>query len=246
MPHKKLSTKAREKLRSYVYLYIDPRDNSVFYVGKGTNNRCFSHLSDNNESHKAARIAELKKLGHEPRIEILRHGLTSDEAHHVESAAIDLLGLHALTNRVTGHHTTAQGRAEINELQTILDARTVDITHPCVLITINRMFTHGMSVHEIYDATRSAWVVNPERHNPELALSLFQGVIREVFEIAAWVPGGTTMKQRDAGGRAEPRLSRYEFVGQVAEPEIRNRYVGKAPGLDIRPGAQNPIRYVNC
>jgi len=29
------SGKAKERLRHYVYLYIDPRDDKVFYVGKG-------------------------------------------------------------------------------------------------------------------------------------------------------------------------------------------------------------------
>ena len=30
--------KVREKLKFYVYLYVDPRDDSVFYVGKGKGN----------------------------------------------------------------------------------------------------------------------------------------------------------------------------------------------------------------
>lgn len=32
-----------EKLKYYVYLLQDPRDNSVFYVGKGVGNRVFQH-----------------------------------------------------------------------------------------------------------------------------------------------------------------------------------------------------------
>ena len=32
-----------EQLKAYVYLLIDPRDDQVFYVGKGNGNRVFHH-----------------------------------------------------------------------------------------------------------------------------------------------------------------------------------------------------------
>ena len=35
-----------DKLKYYVYLYSDPRDDKIFYVGKGKNNRVFQHLKD--------------------------------------------------------------------------------------------------------------------------------------------------------------------------------------------------------
>jgi len=246
MARRKFSSKASERLGHYVYMYVDPRDDAVFYVGKGTKNRCFRHLTLGDGSTKSERISELRTLGHEPRIEILRHGLTSDEAHHIESAAIDLLGLTELTNKVAGRHASLRGRAEVGELQSTLDAVPVAIEHRCILITINKNFTHGMSVHEIYDATRSAWVANPERRNPEYALSVFRGVIREVFSISAWVEGGTTMKTRDKDGRSKPREGRMEFVGQVAPDDVRRRYVGRSLAHTHKPGAQNPIRYENC
>lgn len=42
------------RLGYYVYLYIDPRDQRPFYVGKGKNERAFSHLSEEAESRKCA------------------------------------------------------------------------------------------------------------------------------------------------------------------------------------------------
>lgn len=32
-----------EGLRYYVYVLVDPRDNRIFYVGKGTGNRVYQH-----------------------------------------------------------------------------------------------------------------------------------------------------------------------------------------------------------
>lgn len=49
----KFPASVSKKLGSYVYLYIDPRDGVPFYVGKGTGNRCFAHLSAAGDSAKA-------------------------------------------------------------------------------------------------------------------------------------------------------------------------------------------------
>src|SRR4051794_17495195 len=101
-----------EKLGFYVYLLIDPRDNAVFYIGKGAGNRCFAHLDEARKTSadavgdyaKLARIRDIESAGYVVRIDLLRHGLNDAEALLVESSAIDLLGLPGLTNRVVGHH----------------------------------------------------------------------------------------------------------------------------------------------
>lgn len=67
------------RLGHYVYLYIDPRNEQPFYVGKGQGGRALSHLSEAAESRKCARIAELRAEGKEPRVDILAHGLRDEE-----------------------------------------------------------------------------------------------------------------------------------------------------------------------
>jgi hypothetical protein len=90
--------RVQEKLKYYMYLYVDPRDGRPFYVGKGKGSRLLSHLRDNTETTKVKRLAELKKLSLEPILEILKYGLNEREALLVEAVAIDLIGIDALTN----------------------------------------------------------------------------------------------------------------------------------------------------
>jgi hypothetical protein len=105
-------------LGSYVYLLVDPRDGRVFYVGKGEGGRCFQHLAEARTTRadslgdytKLRTIREIEASGRAVRIDILRHGLTPEEALVVESAAIDLLGLDDLANRVRGRHSRDLGR----------------------------------------------------------------------------------------------------------------------------------------
>lgn len=242
----KFTPKAREQLKHYVYLLIDPCDDQVFYVGKGMDNRCFAHLSDEGESEKVEFIQKLRKLKLEPRIEILKYGLDNEEALLVESTAIDLLNVEKLTNRVRGFGSRKGSRGSVEEINATLDAKPIEINEPCILININRMYRPNMTVHDLYDATRSAWKVGPKRETAEYALSIYGGVIREIYEISAWVPGGTTMKVRDEDGRSGPRPNRFEFVGQIANDDIRDKYRGRSVAHYFKRGAQNPIQYVNC
>ncbi len=65
-------------LGCYVYVYIDPRDNRVFYIGKGVGARATDHLLDKTESAKVVRIESTIESGFEPHIEILAHQLRDD------------------------------------------------------------------------------------------------------------------------------------------------------------------------
>ena len=68
-----------------------------------------------------------------------------------------------------------------------------------------------------------------------------EGVVQEVYEIRDWYSAGSTLSSRTDA----PDPDRWEFVGSLAPPKIRNRYRYKAVRSYLPPKSQNPIRYVN-
>jgi hypothetical protein len=138
------------RLGYYVYLYIDPRTDKPFYVGKGQGGRALSHLSEAAESRKCARIAELRAEEKEPRVDILAHGLRDEEtAFRIEAAVIDLFGLDVLTNEVRGWRSLQLGRISLPELTMYYASKPVKVTVPALLIRINRLYRRNMTAQEL-------------------------------------------------------------------------------------------------
>ena len=109
-----------DKIKHYIYIYSDPDTNQIFYVGKGNNNRVFSHLKADDDSEIKQKIEEIRKRGKEPKIEILLHGLKDDKtALRVESSIIDLLGVNNLANKVRGYESSKFGRMSVDELKAL-------------------------------------------------------------------------------------------------------------------------------
>jgi uncharacterized protein len=235
-----ITPEVAEILKSYVYVYIDPRNGKPFYVGKGIGNRLFSHLQDRSETEKVAQIAEIRRSGKEPRIEILRYGLSDSEARLVEAASIDLIGKAKLTNLISGYHEGSYGRITSQRVITMLTAKKIKVQHKAILITINRLYRSDMSKEELYETTRGIWKVGETRRNKvEYAMSLYQGIVLEVYRIKQWYPAGTLKyKTRDTSNFINS--GRWEFSGSIAK-DIREEYIGFSVGK----AGQNPIRYVN-
>lgn len=248
-PHlRSLKPGMAEKLGYYVYLYIDPRDGKVFYIGKGKDDRCLHHLFEDDDHPKVKRIREIFAAGLEPRIEVLAHGMaTSDEAYLVEAAAIDLIGLKELTNKVVGHNSLLYGRKTLKDLAIHYAPVNAAIPDPVVLIRINQLFRNGMTSTELYEATRGVWKLDLGRASgAKYVFAAFEGIVKEVYEPQEWQPASaagyvtrTDLTQEDVEGR-------IEFVGKVAPEHIRSRYVDKSVAKDFPQGSQNPCRYVNC
>lgn len=235
------------RLGFYIYLYSDPRDGSIFYVGKGQGDRAFFHLNDPGPSEKVERIAQIRAAGMEPIIEVLVHGLETEElAFKLEASIIDLLGKGRLTNAVLGYHSASDGRMTASQIIALYGAQPVTITEPTLLIRINRLYRHTMSATELYEATRGVWRLGSRREGARLAMAVYQGVVREVYEIESWHPAWSTPTSREAlKGSGEEAAGRWEFVGRRADEGLRDKYVNGSVAHYLPAQAQNPILYVN-
>lgn len=243
-----IPSEVARRLGYYVYLYVDPRNNKPFYVGKGKGRRILAHLSAQGEARKARILKELAEAGLLPRLEILAHALPSQEtALRIEAAVIDLLGLDELSNEVTGWKSIQLGRMPLQQLVFYYAAKPVKIVDPVLLIRINRLYRHTMTDAELYDAARSAWKLGRRRESAKYVLAVFEGVVREVFEIQQWHRGGSTPDVSGIHGKRGPMgLGRWEFSGRVAVKEVRDRYRGGSVAKYFPKGLQNPVTYVNC
>lgn len=249
---RKFSSPVINELKYYVYIYSNPKTDKIFYVGKGKGNRVFAHLEEKSDSKKVQLIKELRNQGIEPKIEILIHGLEDEKtALRVESSIIDLIGIKKLTNKQSGYKSAAFGRMTIDQINALYDKRKVNIEEEAILIRINQAFRYSMSEIELYDYTRGQWKLNPERaKNTKYGISVYQGIIQEVYEILDWYKAGTTFSVRQGNENIEREAmerigGRYEFVGNLAPKEIREKYKYKSVEHYFNQGNSNPIMYIN-
>lgn len=228
---KEFSNAVCERIGYYVYILKDPRNDVIFYVGKGKGNRIFQHiqcaLERETENHKYNLIREIIDAGKEVEHFILRHGLEEKLAFEIESTIIDLLGIENLTNSVKGHDTWERGLKTVDEVFQHYDAKAVTFEEPCIIININRLYTRGISAQKLYDSTRASWIVGIKRDRAKYAIASYRGLVREVYEIEKWQPNG----------------KRWEFIGKIADDSIRDKYLNQSLENYIKKGGQNPIRY---
>lgn len=219
----------------YVYLLIDPRDNNIFYVGKGIKKRAEDHLKEKfNENEKYLKIKEIKDSGNNVRIEILSRGLNKEEAFKVETATIDLIGIENLTNINKGHHSKTAGRISYekyknNGVTTIKEENWNWLKEKKgLIINIARSYSDKLTAEELYNKTRSAWQLDKKRKEEvKYVLSVYKSVVKEVYEVKGWFKFGETIIDRNLEIK-ENEKKKSEFVGKIAEENIRKKFIGKS------------------
>jgi len=134
------------------------------------------------------------------------------------------------------------------------DPQEVDIREHAVLIKINQLYRYEMDADSLYDTTRGVWVIGGRndggrRDCPDYAFSVFRGIIIEVYKIKHWYRAGThatfykTRPDCNELWTSEPQ--KWEFEGEIAESEIREKYLNKSVKKNYR-SYGSPIKYVNC
>lgn len=238
---KEFSSAVIERLGYYVYLLQDPITGEVFYIGKGSGNRIFSHIRQAIElplnNAKPEKIREIQESGQEVNCLIHRHGLTEKEAFEVEASLIDFVGLYELANAVGGYESANRGRMTISDVIARYDALRVKILEPSLLIRVNQLYHQGIDADRLYEITRGNWVVGKRREKAKYAFSVFNGIVRQVYCIQEWFPV-------TARNLSQKTQERWRFAGIVAEE--MHHYIGGSVDAYMAQGNQNPIKYVNC
>lgn len=235
-----------QKLKTYVYRLIDPRNGETFYVGKGKGNRVFSHIRAEKDlegdeiDNKLKRIREIRLAGFEVAHVIHRHGMDEKTASEVEAALIDAYP--GLTNIVGGTGSSDYGAMHAKEIIRRYSAKPAVFRHKALLISVNRSAVE----RSLYDATRYAWKISKAKaKQAEVVLATRRGLIVGAFIAHDWLeataanfpgfPGCTEF------GGVPGRLG---FVGEEAPEDLKRLYVGKrVPDEYRKPGAANPIKY---
>lgn len=228
-----------EKLRTYVYRLIDPRNGETFYVGKGKGDRVFAHirldrgLKADDFDNKVKRIREIRAAGLEVGHVIHRHGLDEKTALEVEAALIDAYP--GLTNVAVGVGSD-YGSMHATEIINRYGAKPAVFRHKALLISVNR----SADDTSLYEATRYAWKISRKKaEQAEVILATRRGVIAGAFVAHRWLDATAVAfpGHEDAPGR-------LAFVGGEAPADIAALYVGKrVPDEYRRRGAANPIKY---
>lgn len=248
------SQKTKEELKYYVYALIDPRNNKIFYVGKGNSNRIFSHINESienpRETEKLETIRAIKKDNQEVKHYIIRHGLEESEAFLVESVLIDFLTfkdfseVSKITNIAAGHHSFDQGIKTVEDCERLYNCEELndkDIKHNILVININKTFDTGKKKRKsenpiydrpnIYEATRGWWVLSKGKaEKVDFVLAEYKGIVRAIYKPKKW------LQNEERGSK------RWGFEGdEVKDKTILDIYLNKE--IPKMKGQANPIRY---
>lgn len=241
-----------DKLGWYVYRLTDPlRDNETFYVGKGQGDRIFAHvrgdytaISDEDRSDlKARRIKAIHDAGEEVGHVVHRHGIEEERiAYEIEAAVMD--SFPELTNKAGGHGSGERGPRSVEAIIRQYASEPFEAQEEILLVSINR--TISDDAEGIYEATRFAW--NVGRAGAEkctLVLAHHRGVVVGAFRPHQWLEA--TVENFPDREPVPPKPPRRGFVGEWADAETQDRYVGKLVPDKYRTPARRrrPWNYVH-
>ena len=224
-----------DAIQSYVYALEDPRDNKIFYIGKGVGDRVFEHAKDaikeaTNATNKIQLIRDIIKENKKVNTYIITHKLSENEAFLIESSLIETLNYLGgdLTNIVSGHHNIDMFlSAEETERRYAFD-KIKELPKNSILININKRYSKFHTSEQIYQAVKGTWKISKKKLNEfEYVFADYKNRVVGVYKNLEWYP--------------DPEIKdRYGFNGDIVDDPV---YMNKILPPKS-PSAANPIRLV--
>lgn len=225
-----------QSIQYYVYGLRIPGEQRYFYIGKGRGNRVFAHaqqkIRHGIQDPKFDVIQSIKHLGG-PEIDIIRHGLTEDQALLVESALIDVMKVDQITNKVRGHDSEVYGLMSPKNVEAQYCGKPFNKKIKAVCFKINKHWRKNMPEDELYLVVSGNWRLNLNRaRQAEVGIGVKDGVIRAIYDILRWEV-------------AEDRSPiRYRFIG--VKSQLLERYIGYSLAHHKAHDVRGPLFYLNC
>jgi hypothetical protein len=93
--------------------------------------------------------------------------------------------------------------------------RAAVFNEPAILVNLGSLYQPSMDAASLHEITRSLLKVNGKRaKKTRLVCAVYQGFIKEVYVVTCWL---------------KPHFwSSYEFEGEAAPEELREKYVGRS------------------
>lgn len=247
----------------YVYGLIDPRNNQLFYIGKGKDNRVFEHEKESinsidSDKLKLKTILEIKNAGLEVKKIIINSNLTEQEAFVVEASLINAFNYISdtrLTNIVSGHHSSeALSVEEFEKINGAIPLQENDIKHKILVIKINQLYQKEMDEHSIYEVVRGIWRASIEKAKTvDYVFGVYNSLIIAVYKPTKWFickNAKDKLPRQDIvlDSKLEKRIFFEDESFEKGLPLDENQlfYLNKSISeLKINQTAQNPITYLH-
>lgn len=247
----------------YVYGLIDPRNNQLFYIGKGKDNRVFEHEKESinsidSDKLKLKTILEIKNAGLEVKKIIINSNLTEQEAFVAEASLINAFNYISdtrLTNIVSGHHSSeALSVEEFEKINGAIPLQENDIKHKILVIKINQLYQKEMDEHSIYEVVRGIWRASIEKAKTvDYVFGVYNSLIIAVYKPTKWFickNAKDKLPRQDIvlDSKLEKRIFFEDESFEKGLPLDENQlfYLNKSISeLKINQTAQNPITYLH-
>ena len=230
----------------YVYLLIDPRDNKVFYVGKGKGSRAKAHEEEAKKGVtcnqvKVDTINEINSSGFtEPITYIYAQNLTEELAFAIEDMQISFyrsLYNDKLTNIQAGHQSIyTMDSEEVIDMFGTHDMFEPNEYDRILFIKAKNSFDYSVDDKVRYEKYRHNWKISPAKlWAIDTICVVYNNVIKHVIETPCWM-------------QENPPINRFTFSGEV---DTTHKYVGKSIANYIKPdgkkifGKGAAIGYIN-